>query len=78
VRKLFKKQVGLTPHDYLKTKRLEMAKSIMSSGASNQYSDYTVAQIAEMCGFSEPLYFSRVFKNYFGIPPTDFIQSNKN
>jgi AraC-like DNA-binding protein len=73
VRKLFKKQVGFTPHDYLLNRRMELAKSIMLSGASNQYSDYTVAQIAEMCGFSDPLYFSRVFKKYFGIAPSDFI-----
>jgi AraC-like DNA-binding protein len=78
VRKLFKKQVGLTPHDYLINERMQLAKKIMTSGASNQYSFYTVAQIAEMCGFSEPLYFSRVFKKYFDISPTDYIQGDKN
>lgn len=70
VRKLFKKEVGATPHEYLTRARMERAKSIILSGMTNRYSDYTVTQIAEACGFSEPLYFSRVFKKYFGIAPS--------
>jgi AraC-like DNA-binding protein len=72
VRKLFKKEVDLTPHDYLTNSRMELAKSIITSGVSNQYSSYTITQIAEMCGFSEPLYFSRVFKKHFGVSPSDY------
>jgi AraC-like DNA-binding protein len=74
VRKLFKKEVGLTPHDYLTNSRMELAKTIMISGVSNQYSSYTISQIAEMCGFTEPLYFSRVFKKYFGISPSEYYK----
>jgi AraC-like DNA-binding protein len=70
VRKLFKKETGFTPHEYLLKLRMELAKSIITSGVENQYSRYTVSQVAEMCGFSEPLYFSRVFKKYYGYPPS--------
>lgn len=70
VRKLFKKEVGITPHEYLTRARMERAKSIILSGMTNRYSDYTVTQIAEACGYSEPLYFSRVFKKYFGVAPS--------
>lgn len=69
IRKLFKKEVGITPHEYLTLSRMELAKSIILSGVANQYSNYTVAQIAEMCGYAEPLYFSRVFKKHFGVAP---------
>ncbi|MDE7087024.1 MAG: AraC family transcriptional regulator, partial [Clostridia bacterium] len=31
-----------------------------------------VSQVAEACGFAEPLYFSRVFKKHFGVAPNDF------
>ena len=72
VRKLFKKEVGLTPHEYLTAKRMELAKSVLLSGIANQYSNYTVSQVAEMCGYSEPLYFSRVFKKFYGIAPSEF------
>ncbi len=72
VRKLFKKELGLTPHEYLIQSRMELARDLISSGISNQYSSYTVSQIAEASGFSEPLYFSRVFKKYFGVSPSEY------
>lgn len=77
VRKLFKKEVGETPHEYLTRARMERAKSIILSGVTNRYSDYTVTQIAEACGFSEPLYFSRVFKKYFGVAPSLYSNGAK-
>ena len=72
IRKLFQKEVGATPREYLLNERMKLAQSLLLGGLSNQYSEYTVSQIAEACGFSNPLYFSRVFKNYFGIAPTDY------
>ncbi|MDE7453743.1 MAG: helix-turn-helix transcriptional regulator [Clostridia bacterium] len=72
VRKLFKKEVGVTPHEFLVAQRMELAASILSGGISNKYSNYSVSQVAEACGFSEPLYFSRVFKKYYGVSPTEF------
>ncbi len=77
VRKLFKKEVGLTPLEYLTSARMSRAKDIMLSGVTNRYSRYTISQIAEMCGFAEPLYFSRVFKKYYGISPTEYAAKNK-
>lgn len=78
VRKLFKKETGVTPHAYLMRARMERAKTIILSGVTNRYSNYSVTQIAEACGYSEPLYFSRVFKNYYGAAPSDFIKNNLN
>ncbi|MDE5942597.1 MAG: AraC family transcriptional regulator, partial [Clostridia bacterium] len=72
VRKLFQKEVGVTPREFLTRERMQLAECIIKSGISNQYSGYTVSQIAEACGFSEPLYFSRVFKKYFGVSPTEY------
>ncbi len=74
VRKLFKKETGLTPHEYLTSVRMERAGKILLSGVSNRYSAYTVGQIAEACGYAEPLYFSRVFKKYFGVSPTEYAK----
>jgi AraC-like DNA-binding protein len=72
LRKLFKNKTSLTPHDYLLMCRMELAKNIIDSGISNRYSNYSISQIAEMCGYTEPLYFSKVFKKYFGISPTEY------
>lgn len=72
VRKLFQKEVGVTPLEFLTRERMQLAKNLLQSGISNQYSGYTVSQIAEACGFSEPLYFSRVFKKYYGVSPTEY------
>ena len=77
VRKLFKKETGLTPHEYLTAVRMERAEKIILSGVSNRYSAYTVGQIAEACGYAEPLYFSRVFKKYFGVSPTEYAKGSR-
>lgn len=77
VRKLFKAETGVTPHAYLLSKRMELARELLTSGISNAYSNYSVSQISEICGFSEPLYFSRVFKNYFGVSPSAYVKSLK-
>lgn len=74
VRKLFKKETGVTPHEYLVNLRMERARAIISGGVANRYSKYSVSQIAEACGFAEPLYFSRVFKKYFGVSPSEYIK----
>lgn len=72
VRKLFQRETGATPRTYLENARMELAANILSSGVTNKYSNYSVSQVAEACGFAEPLYFSRVFKKHFGVAPTDF------
>lgn len=72
VRKLFKSEVGVTPHEYLISARMQLAARLILSGMTNQYGKCTISQIAEMCGYSEPLYFSRVFKKYHGMAPSDY------
>lgn len=72
IRKSFKKETGTTPHEYLLKERMTLARQLISSGISNRFSPFSVSQIAEACGFSDPLYFSRVFKNYFGVSPSEY------
>lgn len=77
VRKLFKKETGVTPHEYLLNSRMQFARELISSGIGNRYSNYSVGQIAEACGFAEPLYFSRVFKKYYGVAPSEYGKNLK-
>ena len=67
LKKLFKKEIGLTPLQYLTDKRLEnAANNLAMSGGGN------ISEIAHQCGFSEPLYFSRLFKRKYGVAPRDY------
>ena len=67
LRKLFKKEMGITPHQYLCEKRLDTAAESLAS----VYNDNdNIADVARQCGFNEPLYFSRMFKKRYGISPS--------
>ncbi len=70
LRKLFKKETGVTPHEYLTRTRMNAAQMLLS-GTSRF--DYSINETSEMCGFSEPLYFSRVFKKRFGCSPSQYV-----
>lgn len=69
LKKLFKKETGLTPHQYLTDKRLESAADTLTSF----YGKWNISETARLCGFSEPLYFSRLFKRKFGKSPRDYV-----
>lgn len=69
VRKRFKKEVGLTPLEYMTRLRMKKARGMLSGmGATG----YTVAEVAELCGYENALYFSRVFKKQEGVSPSVF------
>ena len=74
VRKLFHKEMGLTPLKYMTDLRMKKAKSML---ATPQNVDLTVAEVAENCGYSDALYFSRVFKKYYGCAPSEFAKRQK-
>jgi AraC-like DNA-binding protein len=38
-------------------------------------SDNSVAEIGELCGYEDALYFSRVFKKHFGCAPSTFAKT---
>lgn len=74
LRKLFKSEMGLTPHGYLIAMRMQTAEKLLYSMTD---SDNNVSKIAMMCGFDEPLYFSRVFKKQFGCSPINYAKKVK-
>lgn len=73
IRKLFKRELGVTPNQYLIDKRLQTSTDLLGSlnSDSNNISD-----IAVVCGFKDPLYFSRMFKKKYGISPTEYAKNN--
>ncbi len=64
--RFFKKHFGITPIQYVNKIRLEKAKYILREG------NHSVTQTANIVGFNDVFYFSRVFKIYTGYSPSDF------
>ncbi|MBO4915959.1 MAG: helix-turn-helix transcriptional regulator [Oscillospiraceae bacterium] len=69
LRKMFKRETGVTPHRFLSDKRLEIAASCLSSTHND---GQNITEIAHLCGFREPLYFSRMFKKKYGVSPSGY------
>ncbi len=67
LRKLFINKFGVPPVRYIIQLRINYACDLLRSGL------YTVSRIAEMCGYGNVYYFSRQFKEYIGVTPTDFM-----
>lgn len=63
-RKLFFVRFGVNPVKYLTAKRLTYAEKLLSTGK------YSVKEAAEMSGFGDAKYFSRVVKKEYGVPPS--------
>lgn len=61
-----KEAFGMGVTDYIRKRRLEHAKSLLSDTAK------PVFQIAEQSGFSDPNYFIRIFKKYEGTTPNKY------
>ncbi len=68
---LFKKVTHLNFSDYVTKIRMEKAAALLSDGR------YMAREVAEMTGYSDAFYFSKVFKKYYGVTPAYFLQGKK-
>ncbi|WP_420852214.1 helix-turn-helix domain-containing protein [Paenibacillus hamazuiensis] len=66
---MFKQIFGKTMIQYALEIRLSTAIERM------KYSTMTLEQIAESCGFGSYSYFHRVFREKYGVSPTDYRSS---
>lgn len=64
--RIFKKETGLTPQEYLIRVRLDRAKSFLMRSRKS------VTEIALQCGFSSSAHFSSSFAKRFGKTPSEF------
>ncbi|MBR5842461.1 MAG: helix-turn-helix transcriptional regulator [Bacteroidaceae bacterium] len=62
--------MGMSPNDYLRKCRMERAAELLQS------SDQNIGEICSMVGIPDAQYFSRVFKSYFGVPPSSYREKN--
>ena len=68
--KLFKQETGENYVEYLNKVRIGNAKKMLSE------SDVSIKEICYSVGFSDPNYFSRAFKKYEGVTPSEFKDAN--
>lgn len=71
-RKIFLAHHGISPKEYIIQKRIEYSKNLLRSG------DFTVSEIAAMCGYAEPCHFSREFSRREGMSPINYANMSKN
>lgn len=69
VRQLLKNKLGMNFSDYLLQKRMELAEALLCNP------NYKIQCIAEKTGYSNPQYFARCFKKYYGCTPTSYRDS---
>ncbi len=60
----FKKEMGCSPGEYIRDKRLNKARHMIYS------TDLPIKQVANAVGYEDPLYFSRLFRGMTGDSPT--------
>ena len=65
---IFKKKMGMGYTEYLQTYRIRYAVSLFEHGLDS------IKNVALLSGFSDPLYFSTVFKNKIGVSPKSYIK----
>lgn len=69
----FKALTGMTPNNFILNYRLKFAATMLQ-----KYPDIPVSEVGDKCGFSSPIYFSRCFKNQYGVPPQNYRKSSRN
>ncbi len=62
----FKENMGVTITDYIKNRRLSLARQLLMNSNSK------VTEIAQKCGFNDSSFFTKVFSGEFGITPTEY------
>ena len=65
-RKIFKREFGISPKQYVINRRIKYAASLIIAGY------YTLQDISEMCGYNDYKHFSVEFKKVIGESPSKY------
>lgn len=65
-RRLFIARFGTSPKQYVLQQRLRKARAMLQHGEYN-----SIGQVAVLCGFDDPLYFSRQYRKAYGHSPSE-------
>ena len=64
--RLFKETAGRTPNAFFTEQKLLYAANLLN------YTNYNIAQIANLCGFASQPRFDTAFKKYHGVSPREY------
>jgi len=64
--RMFKKQMGISPHEFLLSIRVNKAEEILKK------MDCSIEEVARLCGFANAAHFSAYFKKIKGISPSEY------
>lgn len=64
--RLFRRQMGMPPQQYLMHIRMMKARELLST------TDCPIGEAARLSGYDNPLYFSRLFSKLYGCPPREY------
>ncbi len=59
---------GLSTTEFIRSQRLKIASQLLKKADTN------ISQIGYAVGFSDPAYFTKCFKETYGLTPTDFLK----
>jgi AraC-like DNA-binding protein len=68
--KMFKRYTHVAPVTFLLNLRIGKARQLL-----RERTELTIEQIAYSVGFNDPLYFSKQFRSYYGLSPTEYRKS---
>ncbi len=68
----FKHLYGLTVNKYIQQEKLEAAKDMLRN------SEYNISQIVQLIGLNNRSYFSKIFKEKYGVNPKHFLNSKNH
>lgn len=71
-KKIFMKKFNVSPKKYIIQLKLDYACELLKTKI------YSVTTISALCGFDDVSFFSRQFKKYMGITPSDFAKKYKS
>jgi AraC family transcriptional regulator len=69
--RVFREEVGQTPHQWLRALRIERAIQLLSSRK------HRLVDVAELSGFSDQSHFTNVFKEITGYTPLRWLNANR-
>ena len=68
----FTRITGVAPRQYIISIRMSKARELLCNES------FTVADVAQLVGYENALYFSRIFKKTVGISPTEYRRQVQN
>jgi two-component system response regulator YesN len=71
IMKLFKQQFGCGIHEYVQRIRMDKAKELLDDPSLK------IQDISERLGYKDKNYFSKAFRNYFSVSPTEYRAASK-